>query len=109
MLTRDGIAYNLELSPYKEVITYSKNDSLTFIFSSELYRGKFKEKLEANREKINTSLSNRFKFNIVNDKLSDIQLYSSVEKRGFLIKEGESKYKCLSTIKLNGQNKIQKK
>ena len=109
MLTRNGIAYNFDISPYKATVNYSKDDSITFTFSSELYKEKFLTKLDENRSIINNSLSKRFGFDIVNDKLSDIKLYSSTEKRGFLLEIKDNKYSCLSTIKLDGQNKIQKK
>lgn len=109
MLTRNGIAYNLKLSPYKVTIKYQDNEFITFKFSSQLYMDNFKNKLKNNRNVINESLSNRFGFIINNEKLSDLKLYSSIEKRGFLIETKEGLYECLSIIKLDGQNKIQKK
>lgn len=109
MLTRNGIAYNLSLSPYKLTIKYDKNDYITFKFSSQLYKDNFQNKLKVNRNNINNSLSKRFGFIILNDKLSDLKLYSSIEKRGFLIETKEGIYECLNIIKLDGQNKIQKK
>ena len=109
MLTRNGIAYNLSLSPYELKIKYDVNDYITFKFSSKLYKDSFENKLQLNRNTINSSLSKRFGFNIVNDKLSDLKLYSSIEKRGFLIECKEGLFECLNTIKLDGQNKIQRK
>ena len=109
MLTRNGIAYNLSLSPYKVTIKYDKDDNITFKFSSQLYKDNFQNKLKANRENIKNSLSKRFGFIIVHDKLSDLKLYSSLEKRGFLVETKEGIYECLNTIRLDGQNKIQKK
>lgn len=109
MLTRNGIAYNLSLSPYKLTVKYDKDDYITFKFSSQLYKDNFENKLKLNRDTINSSLSKRFGFNIVNDKLSDLKLYSSIEKRGFLIESKEGLYECLNIIKLDGQNKIQRK
>ena len=109
MLTRNGIAYNLKLSPYELRVVYDKNDYITFKFSSQLYKDNFQNKLKAHRENIKNSLSKRFGFIIVNDKLSDLKLYSSIEKRGFLIETKEGIYECLNIIRLDGQNKIQKK
>lgn len=109
MLTRSGISYNLESSPYTLKVEYQKNDYIIFRFSSNLYKEKFESKLLSNRDDINRSLSKRFGFIIVNEKLSDLKLYSSIEKRGFLIETKEGLYKCLNIIKLDGQNKIQKK
>lgn len=105
MLTVRGIAYDLELSPYKSEIIYNQ-EKITFKFSSKMYETKFNDKLVENRNKISTSLSNRFGFNISNDLLSDIILYSKIEKRGFLIISEKEKYRCLSSIKLDGHNKI---
>lgn len=101
-LTRNGIAYDLKLSPYEHTINYSEG-KLTYMFSSEIYRKKFTERINAHREKIKESLSNRFGFEIQNDLLSDIKLYSVVEKRGFLIR-GKEEYECLNIIRLNGEN-----
>ena len=109
MLTRNGIAYNLNLSPYKTTIKYGENDYIIFKFSSKLYKDNFKTKLKDNRESINKSISKRFGFNIEFDKLCDLKLYSSIEKRGFLIETEEGKYECLNTIKLDGRNATVKK
>ena len=109
MLTRNGIAYNLKLSPYEVKIKYDKDSYIKYKFSSNLYKENFENKLKENRVNISTSLSKRFGFIIINEKLSDLKLYSSIEKRGFLIETKEGIFECLNTIKLDGQNKIQKK
>lgn len=109
MLTRNGIAYNLKLSPYEVIVNYNKNEQIKYKFSSNLYKENFENKLLSNRDSISTSLSKRFGFIIVNEKLCDLKLYSSIEKRGFLIETKEGFIECLNTIKLDGQNKIQKK
>lgn len=109
MLTRNGIAYNLNLSPYRYDIKYSNGEELTFKFSSLLYKDKFKSKMIDNRKAVNESLTKKFGFCIENDVISDIKLYSTIEKRGFLILSGEGNYTCLNTIKLDGLNKIHKK
>lgn len=109
MLTRNGIAYNLKLSPYEHIIDYPNGEVIKFKFSSLLYKENFIKKVTDNRKKISQSLSNRFGIDISNDILCDLKLYSSIEKRGFLIETKEGYYKCLNTIKLDGQNKIQKK
>lgn len=109
MLTRNGIAYNLKLSPYEVKVKYDKDSYVKYKFSSNLYKENFENKLLSNRDSISRSLSKRFGFIIVNEKLCDLKLYSSIEKRGFLIETKEGFIECLSTIKLDGQNKIQKK
>lgn len=109
MLTRNGVAYNLRLSPYEYLINYSNGENIKYKFSSLLYKDKFIEKIDGNRETISKSLSKRFGIDLCNDVLCDLKLYSSIEKRGFLIETKEGYYSCLNTIKLDGQNKIQKK
>ena len=107
MLTKRGIAYNLEKSPYEVEIEY-QDETIKYKFSSLYYVNMFNDKLESNRNEINRSLSNRFGFTIQNDKISDLRLYSKVEKRGFLIETSKEVIKCLDIIKLGGLNKIQK-
>lgn len=107
MLSRNGVAYNLELSPYEIIIEYD-HEKIKYKFSTQLNLERFKKKLNDNRDKINGSLSNRFNIKITNNQLCDIKLYSQVETRGFYIECKERKFTCLSSIKLNGQNKISK-
>ena len=109
MLTRNGITYNLKLSPYEHIIKYSNGETIKYKFSSVLYREKFITRLNENRETINNSLSKRFGIELNNDVLCDLKLYSCIEKRGFLVETKEGNYECLNIIKLDGQNKIQKK
>lgn len=100
-VTRYGVAHNFNKSPFKMLITYD-DEEITFIFSSQLYKDKFAARLDENRESINNSLSNRFGFNIVCNKIADLRLYQSIEKRGFLIYKGLVKFECLNDITLNG-------
>ena len=110
-LSRGGVAYDLKSSPYRYCMTYAGAhdkkigvfDTITFVFSSKLYRNKFLNQYKSNRKKINGSLSNRFGFSVDFNLLADLKLYSSIEKRGFLLyKNGES-VECLSSIKLDGE------
>lgn len=111
-LTRNGIAYNLHESPYQEVVEYEEDKSslfgIEYVFSSELYRNKFNNEMINHRKKINNSLSNRFGFRIVNPVISDIHLYSKIEKRGFLIRVDGVNVECLDNITLSGMNPIVK-
>lgn len=109
MLTRNGITYNLKLSPYEHIIKYSNGENIKYKFSSLLYKDKFITRLKGNRETINGSLSKRFGIELSNNVLCDLKLYSSIEKRGFLVETKEGYYECLNIIKLDGQNKIQKR
>lgn len=107
-LTLSGIAYDLNISPHKKKINYTQNNYIIYTFSSDLYRRKFEEKLEDNRKVINDSLSKRFGFTIENNILCDIKLYSSIEKRGFLLRNSKEGFEWLENIKLDGKNLIMK-
>jgi hypothetical protein len=106
-LTRSNIAYDLNLSPHKIKLNYWDCE-ITYVFSSELYKNKFMERLAGNRASINISLTNRFGFTFVNDILSDLKLYTTIEKRGFLIYKGLVKIECLEDITLDGHKLITK-
>ena len=104
LLTKSGVAYDLTISPHKYKVIYDNNEVLIFTFSSKLYLSKFNDKLNEHREKVNQSLSKRFGFEVEYNQLCDIKLYSSIEKRGFLIDNTKERFECLSTIKLDGNN-----
>lgn len=108
-LTRSNVAYNLEISPHHYDVVYSPKGVVRYIFSSELYKNKFAEKMEANREKINFSISNRFGFYTTVDLLADLKLYTTIEKRGFLVECRGEKLKCSEDIILNGEMQIIKR
>jgi hypothetical protein len=103
-LTRSKIAYDLNIPPHNVTLEYKNGETLKFVFSSELYREKFSARVNEHREQINRSLSNRFGFNIIQNKLADLKLYITIEKRGFLIYKGLVKMECLNDIILDGQN-----
>lgn len=100
-LTRANIAYNLEESPHRLEVPYD-GFTLCYVFSSNLYKCNFYDRFLENREKINESLSRRFGFIVQNDVLSDLRLYATIEKRGFLVKKEEDKYLCPDEITLIG-------
>ena len=105
-VTRSKVYHNgLDESIHRLEVVYGENDKLTFVFSSELYKNIFRKNLEDNREKVSESLSKRYGFKIINNKIADIRLYKQKEKRGFLIL-GKEEYRCLNDIQLNGQNLI---
>lgn len=106
-LSRGGVAYDLSLSPFRVKLNYGE-DKITFKFSSELNVGRFENKIKEHRETINKSLSNRFNIGIDIPVISDIVLYSKIEKRGFLVLINGEEYKCQNIIKLTGVKKIQK-
>ena len=110
-LSRRNIAYDLNISPYESIVLYPENTQtvkIIYVFSSELYKRNFEEKLKEHREKINQSLSNRFGYDIRCDKLADLKLYTTIEKRGFLILQDGNKFECLNSIVLDGVSLISK-
>lgn len=102
-LTRSNVAHDLNISPHKHKIEYD-GYSVVYVFSSDLYKRKFTEKLNESRDNINTSLSNRFNLNFVCNILCDLKLYTTIEKRGFLLYVNGEKIDCLNTITLNGNS-----
>lgn len=107
-LTRSKIAYDLNISPYETQVKYKDGKTLKFIFSSELYQRNFMSNMAEQRETINQSLSNRFGFTIRYDMLSDLKLYTTIEKRGFLIYQEGNKIECLNDLLLDGNNLMMK-
>ena len=97
MLSRNNIAYNLYKTPHLLAVGYD-DQKIIYHFSSELYMNKFVQRLEENRDSIKKSLSGRFGFNINCDTIADLRLYSSIEKRGFLISVDGEYIECLSKI-----------
>lgn len=104
-LTRRGVTYDLENTPYVYKVQYS-SEVYEFKFSSKLYLEKFMNKSFENRKQVNESLTKRFGFAIVNNLLADIKLYATIEKRGFLIANRNRRFNCLNNIRLDGQNLI---
>lgn len=100
-LTRNAVAYDLNISPHKLEVPYD-DDVIVYVFSSALYKQKFYNRFIDNRKAIGESLSNRFGFRIENDMLSDLKLYTSIEKRGFLIFKNEVKFECKEEVVLDG-------
>lgn len=101
-LTRSKIAYDLSISPHRLSITYGE-DSLVYVFSSDLYKRKFLEKQEHHREQISNSLTKRFGITVLQPILSDLKLYSTIEKRGFLLYRNGVEVRCQDKIILNGE------
>lgn len=97
MITRNGVVYDLTISSYRCTI-----DGLTFVFSSRLHLDNFKKRLHENRERINTSLSKRFNYNIDVSQLADLVLYRKIENRGFLVLTSEGKELWQNNLKYVG-------
>lgn len=107
-LTRSNVAHDLHYSPHRYTLDYD-GELIEFVFSSAFNMNRFIERLEENRDVISVSLSKRFGFTITNHVLSDLRLYTSIEKRGFLVETNKDVFECPDTIRLNGINKIMKK
>lgn len=97
MKSRNGIYYNLENSEYRHTV-----DGVTYVFSSKLHRDNFINRLEENRESINSSLSNRFNFAVEVNRIADCVLYRKIEKRGFLIVTNEGSIWQNNHLKCDG-------
>ena len=107
MLTRAKIAYNLAVSPHKHEVSYENGQSVIYYFSSDLYKKKFMERMTEHRDVINASLSKRFGLGMKCDLLGDIRLYSTIEKRGFLMTVDGVEYTWQNNIRLDGLKVIQ--
>ena len=102
-LTRGGICYDLKVSPFTVTVYYQNvHDYVTYVFSSELNRVKFLERMDSQREKIENSFTKRFGYTIKHNLIADIQLYQMIENRGFLIQINGDNLECLNSIKLDG-------
>lgn len=101
MLTRANIAYNLRTSPHTLEMEYGVQ-KVIYHFSSSLYRVKFLSRYGEHRRTIENSLSNRFGFTIDSELIADLRLYSSIEKRGYLISINGEYVECQENIILDG-------
>lgn len=101
MLTRAKISYNLYKTPYTLERVY-EGQRITYHFSSELYREKFESRTKENRYSLDLSLCNRFGFLINSALIADLRLYSSIEKRGYLISVNGEYVECQNNITLDG-------
>lgn len=101
-MTRNGIEYNLNITPYIYEINYD-DIIITYRFSSETYLKKFEDyKKDLNyikREQIKHYKKYGFKFYI--EHLEDLKNYNSIEKRGFNILIDGEKFTDIEDIDLN--------
>lgn len=104
-LTRSKIAYDLSISPHRLTVTYGENP-LTFVFSSALYKTKFLEKMGDHREQISESLSKRFGVKVNQPLVADFRLYTTIEKRGFLLIQDGVECKWPDKVVLDGERVI---
>lgn len=102
-LTRSKIAYDLSISPHRLSVAYGEK-SLEYVFSSDLYKRKFLEKMGSNRDEIEISLTKRFGVQVNFPLLADLRLYTTIEKRGFLLVTDGVEVQCPDRIVLDGES-----
>lgn len=83
-MTRNGIEYDLEKSPYTASIK-TTSDELVLFFSSLLNLEKFGGRYDDYVKEIDKSLSKRFSVNFHLPLMGAVSLYRKVERRGFAI------------------------
>lgn len=83
-----NVFYNITESNYKFVY----ND-YEFIFSSEFYRNNFKSKYEKYLQDEKRKLDYKYNANVKCELVLLIELYRTIEKRGFLIKYKDKEIK----------------
>lgn len=101
MLTRSKVAYDLNISPHRINMSYDDQE-ITYVFSSDLYKRKFFERIEDTRKYYTDSIINRFGVDVCIDALSDLKLYTIIEKRGFLLFVDGDKIECQNNITYAG-------
>lgn len=79
-LTRHGVCYDLEGSPYT-----AECEGFVFHFSSVPHMDKFMRETRKREEWLNDSLSRRFRFRVDASIIAVFQLYHQVETRGFYV------------------------
>ena len=97
MITKNGVCYDLNISPYSVTM-----NGMKFVFSSKSHLDKFKKKVKENRDIINYSLSKRFNIQVNVEQLADIVLYRKIETRGFLIYSETGVELCQKSIIFTG-------
>lgn len=100
-LSRANVAYDLTISPHTERVSYGETE-MVYVFSSKLYREKFKSRYLEHRESKCLELKRKLGINVKLREVADIMLYASIEKRGFLVWKGTEAIKCVDDITLDG-------
>lgn len=100
-MTKDGIEYNLDITPYVYNEIYGTM-LITYKFSSQLYLDKFLSFIcnEYSYIKDDEKLYKKYGIKFSLKMIYDISYYSRLEKRGFqIVKNNEKKY--------NNKNELQ--
>lgn len=102
-LSKYGVAYNLEQSPYGA----SWTDEVTgrmyeFCFSTVKHRDKFLSMLYKRIPWMNDSMSRRFHVVVDVSVVAVLQLYMQIETRGFLVRCGDDLWQSPEEVSLVG-------
>lgn len=94
MISRNGVCYDLQNSPYK----YEWR-GMVYFFSSESHRAKFIRNVREKEMWLDDSLSRRFKCTVHLPILADVQLYTQIETRGFYVQTNDgAEYNMAASI-----------
>lgn len=97
MLTKNGICYDLENSPFICATPFFE-----YRFSSGTHLRKFKDNVDSRKSWLNDSMSRRFHIDVDMEILAELQLYMQVETRGFYVSDGENVWRNAENIRLSG-------
>lgn len=97
MLTKNGICYDLENSPFICATPFFE-----YRFSSGTHLRKFKDNVDSRKSWLNDSMSRRFHIDVDMEILAELQLYMQVETRGFYVSGGEKVWRNAENIRLSG-------
>ena len=96
-MTKDGIEYNLNITPYSIKFMYD-DVSILYKFSSELYMNKF---IEKHNTKTKETKESKLWLNADLTLLQDIKNYTIIEKRGFqIVKNDKETFTSIEMIKV---------
>ncbi|WP_429586819.1 early protein GP4 [Bacillus altitudinis] len=105
-MSKRGIFYDLNESYYKY-----ETLGVTYVFSSKLYLNKFKDEYRAHRtttlKKMRLPNNIDFEVNEEFNIMCDMNLYLSIEKRGFLLHYRGVDYICQDNLRFVLQTKIE--
>ena len=101
-MTRKGVVYNLYESPFM----FTNEHKLTFIFSSNFNKQRFKISLKENRDNLENLFSKRLGFTPHLSSFYDIALYLRIERRSFLLRLESGEYICQNDLILDGDKAV---
>lgn len=98
MKTKNGIYLDLTESEY--VYNFG---GLSFYFSSEFYRNKFKNEVKNYVQYETMKIVSKYDIKVSFDIMLAISLYKKIEKRGFRVLDIESKKEITKDVLIGGQ------